>query len=223
MTVLARSVQRLQTKSPVPALPPAGCVTLGQSLYCLNENVLICKSGVLSPPLQHHMGVLVINVASEPLFVFLGGEFLMELLGLLLLLLLQQLSAAPAPAAGSAEMGLSAPHARVIRDGKESVIDAADLVPGDIIKLEAGDFVPADARLLTSTSLPHRFLLLAKAGLGDPSGQPRRRGLCWPLPRGPCLLVLSVHSSLLCSSCCVVQPRARRPLVVDRISFLSLL
>ena len=48
---------------------------------------------------------------------------------------------------------MSAPHARVIRDGKEAVIDAAALVPGDIIKLEAGDFVPADARLLTSTSL----------------------------------------------------------------------
>ncbi len=48
---------------------------------------------------------------------------------------------------------MSAPHARVIRDGKESVIDAAALVPGDIIKLEAGDFVPADARLLASTSL----------------------------------------------------------------------
>ncbi len=48
---------------------------------------------------------------------------------------------------------MSAPHARVIRDGKEQVIDAADLVPGDIIKLEAGDFVPADARLLQSTSL----------------------------------------------------------------------
>ena len=48
---------------------------------------------------------------------------------------------------------MSAPHARVIRDGKESIIDAADLVPGDIIKLEAGDFVPADARLLQSTGL----------------------------------------------------------------------
>ena len=48
---------------------------------------------------------------------------------------------------------LSAPHARVIRDGHESIIDAALLVPGDIIKLEAGDFVPADARLLTSASL----------------------------------------------------------------------
>lgn len=48
---------------------------------------------------------------------------------------------------------MSAPHARVIRDGRELVIDAAMLVPGDIIKLEAGDFVPADARLLKSVSL----------------------------------------------------------------------
>lgn len=48
---------------------------------------------------------------------------------------------------------LSAPHARVIRDGKEDVIDAAQLVPGDIIHLEAGDFIPADARLLRSVSL----------------------------------------------------------------------
>lgn len=48
---------------------------------------------------------------------------------------------------------MSAPHARVIRDGKEAVIDASELVPGDIIKLEAGDFVPADARLILSTGL----------------------------------------------------------------------
>ena len=48
---------------------------------------------------------------------------------------------------------LSAPHARVIRDGKEEVIEATKLVPGDIIRLEAGDFVPADARLIRSVSL----------------------------------------------------------------------
>ena len=48
---------------------------------------------------------------------------------------------------------MSAPHARVIRNGEEEVIDAVDLVPGDIIRLEAGDFVPADARLLHSVSL----------------------------------------------------------------------
>ena len=48
---------------------------------------------------------------------------------------------------------MSAPHARVIRNGKEMVIDASELLPGDIIKIEAGDFVPADARLITSASL----------------------------------------------------------------------
>ncbi len=48
---------------------------------------------------------------------------------------------------------MSAPHARVIRDGEEKIIDAKDLVPGDIIKLEAGDFVPADARLIMSAAL----------------------------------------------------------------------
>ncbi len=48
---------------------------------------------------------------------------------------------------------MSAPHARVIRNGEERIIDASELVPGDIIKLEAGDFVPADARLLHSVSL----------------------------------------------------------------------
>lgn len=49
--------------------------------------------------------------------------------------------------------GLSAPHARVIRNGTEKIIEAWELVPGDIIRLEAGDFIPADARLLRSVSL----------------------------------------------------------------------
>lgn len=48
---------------------------------------------------------------------------------------------------------MSAPHARVLREGKEEIIEAKDLVPGDIIHLEAGDFVPADARLIQSVSL----------------------------------------------------------------------
>ena len=50
-------------------------------------------------------------------------------------------------------MGMAAPHARVVRDGQERIADAACLVPGDVIRLEAGDFIPADARLLVSSSL----------------------------------------------------------------------
>lgn len=48
---------------------------------------------------------------------------------------------------------LTALRARTIRDGRETVIDSVSLVPGDIIRLEAGDFIPADARLIRSVSL----------------------------------------------------------------------
>ena len=48
---------------------------------------------------------------------------------------------------------LSAPHAKVLRNGEEKLIESTQLVPGDIIRLEAGDFIPADARLLQSASL----------------------------------------------------------------------
>lgn len=48
---------------------------------------------------------------------------------------------------------LAAPLAKVIRDGKEKRIDAASLVPGDILCIESGDILPADARLLECSGL----------------------------------------------------------------------
>lgn len=48
---------------------------------------------------------------------------------------------------------IAAPTARVIRDGKEIEVLAAELVPGDIIILEAGDIIPADGRLFEAASL----------------------------------------------------------------------
>ena len=47
---------------------------------------------------------------------------------------------------------LSAPKARVIRAGLERRLESSQLVPGDIIHLEAGDLVPADARILEATA-----------------------------------------------------------------------
>lgn len=48
---------------------------------------------------------------------------------------------------------MSAPQARVIRNNQLEKLDTALLVPGDLIRLEAGDQVPADARLLESVGL----------------------------------------------------------------------
>ncbi len=48
---------------------------------------------------------------------------------------------------------MSAPRARVVRDGRPQQIDTAQLVPGDILMLEAGDLVGADARILECEGL----------------------------------------------------------------------
>lgn len=93
---------------------------------------------------------------------------------------------------GRAEQALEAlrdmlaPHASVMRDGNRQAVDTAELVPGDIVVLEAGDRVPADLRLiavanltaeeamLTGESLPVRKALepvAAEAPLGDRSAR----------------------------------------------------
>ncbi|MGX6961633.1 cation-translocating P-type ATPase [Vagococcus xieshaowenii] len=48
---------------------------------------------------------------------------------------------------------LSAPEAKVLRDGQEVTIPAKEIVVGDIVLLEAGDYVPADGRLIEAASL----------------------------------------------------------------------
>ncbi|MEM2130853.1 MAG: cation-transporting P-type ATPase, partial [Candidatus Bathyarchaeia archaeon] len=48
---------------------------------------------------------------------------------------------------------LAAPKARVLRGGKETIIPAREIVPGDVLVLEAGDLVAADARLIESIEL----------------------------------------------------------------------
>jgi Ca2+-transporting ATPase len=47
---------------------------------------------------------------------------------------------------------LSTPVAKVIREGLLQAVPAGELVPGDLVELEAGDYVPADARLIRSFS-----------------------------------------------------------------------
>jgi calcium-translocating P-type ATPase len=58
-----------------------------------------------------------------------------------------------AEAAMAAIRNLLAPHAAVLRDGHRMTVDGAELVPGDIVLLEAGDKVPADLRVLQARGL----------------------------------------------------------------------
>ena len=48
---------------------------------------------------------------------------------------------------------MAAPEAQVLRDGQRATVRARDLVPGDVILLEAGTMIPADLRLLESAQL----------------------------------------------------------------------
>jgi len=48
---------------------------------------------------------------------------------------------------------LAAPDAQVIRDGRRQTVPARELVPGDIVLLEAGNYVPADVRLVEAVNL----------------------------------------------------------------------
>ena len=105
--------------------------------------------------------ILILIVAAVISFVIacMGNdpmEFFEPVLILLIVVLnavMGMLQESKAEKALDALKNMSAPHARVLRDGEEQIIDASELVPGDIIHLEAGDFIPADARLLHSVSL----------------------------------------------------------------------
>jgi len=48
---------------------------------------------------------------------------------------------------------LAAPEAHVLRDGSRKTIPATQLVPGDVVFLEAGNFIPADLRLIEAVNL----------------------------------------------------------------------
>jgi Ca2+-transporting ATPase len=73
---------------------------------------------------------------------------------------------------------MTSPTARVIRDGTVATIPAAELVPGDLLRLEAGDVVTADSRLVEVAAL--RINEAALTGESEPAEK-----LADPLPDVP--------------------------------------
>ncbi len=72
---------------------------------------------------------------------------------------------------------LQVPEARVIRDGQLKQLAAEQLVPGDIVQVEAGDILPADGRILTSATLETQEAALT----GESTPVPKDSGV---LPAG---------------------------------------
>lgn len=95
---------------------------------------------------------------------------------------------------------MSSPQARVIREGRESVVLAAELVPGDIIKLEAGDYIPADARIIEESSLKVEEAVLT--GESVPSEKDAQAKVAANAPLGD-------RSNMVYSGCSVSYGTAR--------------
>jgi Ca2+-transporting ATPase len=74
---------------------------------------------------------------------------------------------------------MTAPRARVVRDGKSALIPAAHVVSGDVLLLQAGDIVAADARLLEANALS-----TIEAALTGES-QPSRKSVTPSAPDAP--------------------------------------
>ncbi len=82
-----------------------------------------------------------------------------------------------AEAAMAAIRTMLAPRATALRDGHRQTIDSADLVPGDIVLLEAGDKVPADLRLVQAHGLSAQESVLTGESLPvDKSAHPAAAG-----------------------------------------------
>jgi magnesium-transporting ATPase (P-type) len=95
--------------------------------------------------------------------------------------------------------GMLAPHTAVIRDGARRTIDAADLVRGDIVLLEAGDRVPADLRIVEARGLKAEEAILT----GESVPADKRPDAVAPSA------LLGDRSSLLFSGTLVVAGTAR--------------
>ena len=65
---------------------------------------------------------------------------------------------------------LQVPQARVVRDGQVQLIPATDIVPGDLIDVEAGDIIPADGRIVRSATLEAQEAALTGESAPIPKG-----------------------------------------------------
>ena len=94
-------------------------------------------------------------------------------------------------------------RARVIRDGKEREIDAANLVPGDIVHLAQGDRIPADGRLMFVNDLQIDEAILTGESLPvsksvDPVNLDAAIGDQYPMVFAGTLVTQGIGTAVIC-------------------------
>ena len=103
--------------------------------------------------LKDPMVIILLLVAFVQLFL---GEFVESLVIFIVLMINSVVAVVQTKRAESsldALRQMSAPSAKVLRNGEKTSIPARELVVGDIVSLEAGDFIPADGRLIDAQNL----------------------------------------------------------------------
>jgi Ca2+-transporting ATPase len=123
------------------------------------------------------LAILWSQLTAVMVLILLGASLLSLLLGkfleagaigaiVLLFALLGFVQEYRAEQAIAALRRMSVPRARVIRDGRATELPAIELVPGDVVALEAGSVVPADLRLIEAANL--RIQEAALTGESEP-------------------------------------------------------
>ena len=101
--------------------------------------------------------ILMIAAGVSAVTSIISGESLAEVFIILIVVLLNAVlgvfQESKAEAAIEALQTMTAATCKVLRDGRQISLHSDELVPGDVVVLEAGDAVPADGRILESASL----------------------------------------------------------------------
>ncbi len=101
--------------------------------------------------------ILILAAAISGVLAFVEGESFADVIIIMAVVIINAVlgvyQESKAEKAIEALQEMSAATSRVMRDGKVCIIPSENIVPGDIILLEAGDAVPADARMIESASL----------------------------------------------------------------------
>ena len=109
---------------------------------------------------------------------------------------------------------LTAPEARVLRDGEQQLIPAAEVVAGDVLVLAEGDIVPADARvtetaalLVDESALTGESVPVEKSAAGGPEGLVSA-GTVVVRGRGRAVVTATGKASAMGRIAALMQPRA---------------